>query len=151
MLIKNETCVICHPIFSYLNEHRFFITPKKNQKGALKPCHLFQFDTMLSPKINNTPFPNKVWNAFSFSNRSRVFISWAFHWIKNYCSWPKEAETKRPDCVTHARIDYVFVCLILISITAESRSGRRRRCKRRKKEPKNVFQGKLTNWPDLNI
>lgn len=43
MLIKNETCVICHPIFFQfisaelrLNDNKFFIIPKMKKKKALK-------------------------------------------------------------------------------------------------------------------
>lgn len=131
MLIKNETCVICHPIFFQFisscrsirsrarpNDHKFFITPEKSKKAKRKALKKRYFVStlsiwynVLSPKINNTPFPNKCKALF----HSQIFCfcvasSHRRGESEKYHLWPKSKQIALPlSCPL----------VILISIYAE--------------------------------
>lgn len=130
VFIGNETCVICHPIFlQFILKAAINFSLRvreKRRRRALKKRYFVSslsiWYKVLSPKINITPFPNKFKTLFhSQMFLTRLFLSVSRVNQKLLFVTKSSGHKKTRLCYQQRRRPIACVCLILISINAESR------------------------------
>lgn len=133
-----------HSVDLRLNDHKYFITPRKKEGRHFKKRYFVSslsiWYNVLSPKINNTPYPNKCKTlksaSFFWVNQKVLFSP-----IQNEQNTSWDWVTSRPsssDLDFHkCRISFINKVQVPEYLKTETFCIH--------------FHGKLTNWPDLNI